>query len=208
MSKKDEKESIKQKETKQEIDKENHAQKTSEEKKLENENPEKLKKLEAEIANLKNDKLRLVAELENERKGLRRQMEQMYKYSNKKLVSWVLDFFVDLEEKALKAMRADPEGKIKNHLLGIEMMRNILWKNLENEGVKEIKIEAGKDRWSSRLHELVEEIENDNLPEGTITEVFEKGYLLADQVLRPAKVIISKKAAKNKNDEQNQENKN
>jgi len=87
MSKKDEKESVKQKETKQETDKENHAQKTSEEKKSENENPEKLKKLEAEIANLKNDKLRLVAELENERKGLRRQMEQMYKYSNKKLVS-------------------------------------------------------------------------------------------------------------------------
>ena len=208
MSKKDEKESVKQKETKQETDKENHAQKTSEEKKLENENPEKLKKLEAEIANLKNDKLRLVAELENERKGLRRQMEQMYKYSNKKLVSWVLDFFVDLEEKALKAMRADPEGKIKNHLLGIEMMRNILWKNLENEGVKEMKIEVGKDRWSSRLHELVEEIKNDNLPEGTITEVFEKGYLLADQVLRPAKVIISKKVEKNKSDKQNKESKN
>jgi molecular chaperone GrpE len=150
----------------------------------------------------------MAAELENERKIFRQQMEQMYKYSNKKLVSWVLDFFVDLEEKALKAMRTDPEGKIKNHLLGLEMMRNILWKNLENEGVKEMKIEVGKDRWSSRLHELVEEIENNNLPEGTITEVFEKGYLFADQVLRPAKVIISKKATKNKSDEQNQENKN
>jgi molecular chaperone GrpE (heat shock protein) len=42
----------------------------------------------------------------------------------------------------------------------------------------------------------VEETENDNLPEGTITEVSEKGYLLADQVLRPAKVIISKKSKK------------
>jgi len=43
-------------------------------------------------------------------------------------------------------MRADPEGKVKNHLLGIEMIRNILWKNLENEGVKEIKIALGKDQ--------------------------------------------------------------
>src|SRR6185436_9349672 len=125
MSKNDEKESAKQKETKQETDKKDPTQEALEKKKLENENPGKLKKLEEEIANLKDDKLRLAAEIENERKNFRRQMEQVYKYSNKKLVSCVLDFFVDLEEKALKAMRADPEGKIKNHMLGIEMMRNI-----------------------------------------------------------------------------------
>ena len=208
MSKKDEKESAKQKETKQKTDKKNLIQETSEKKSPENEIPEKVRKLEEEIKNLKDGKLRLAAEIENERKSFRRQMEQMYKYGNKKLVSCVLDFFVDLEEKALKAMRADPEGKIKNHLLGIEMMRNILWKSLEDEGVKEIKIEIGKDRWSSRLHELVEEAESDNLPEGTVIEVSEKGYLLTDQVLRPAKVIISKKVEKNKSDEQNKESKN
>ncbi|CAG8674189.1 10084_t:CDS:2, partial [Paraglomus occultum] len=107
MSKNDEKESAKQKETKQKTDKKNPTQETLEKKKLENENPERLKKLEAEITNLKNDKLRLAAEIENERKNFRRQMEQVYKY--------------------------------------------------------------------------MEEIENDNLPEGTITEVSEKGYLFADQ---------------------------
>lgn len=128
MSKKDEneKELAKQKETKQKTDKKNLTQETLEKKELENENSEKLKKLEEEVKSLKDEKLRLAAEIENERKNFRRQMEQMYKYGNKKLVSCVLDFFVDLEEKALKAMRADPEGKIKNHLLGIEMMRNIL----------------------------------------------------------------------------------
>jgi len=128
MSKKDEneKELAKQKKTKQKIDEENLVQETSEKKSLENEIPEKVRKLEEEIKSLKDDKLRLAAEIENERKNFRRQMEQMYKYGNKKLVSCVLDFFVDLEEKALKAMRADPEGKIKTHLLGIEMMRNIL----------------------------------------------------------------------------------
>ena len=126
MSKKDEKESAKQKEINQKVDKKNLVQETSEKNKPENEVPEKVRKLEEEIKDLKDDKLRLAAEIENERKNFRRQMEQMYKYGNKKLVSCVLDFFVDLEEKALKAMRADPEGKIKIHLLGIEMMRNIL----------------------------------------------------------------------------------
>jgi len=87
MSKNDEKESAKQKETKQETDKKDPTQEALEKKKLENENPGKLKKLEEEIANLKDDKLRLAAEIENERKNFRRQMEQVYKYSNKKLVS-------------------------------------------------------------------------------------------------------------------------
>ena len=87
MSKNDEKESVKQKETKQKTDKKNPTQETLEKKKLENENPEKLKKMEEEIASLKDDKLRLAAEIENERKNFRRQMEQVYKYSNKKLVS-------------------------------------------------------------------------------------------------------------------------
>ncbi len=196
MSKKVEKEPVKQKTNKKEISEKEGLKGPTQ---TENKDTE-LKKLEEEVARLKNDKLMLLAELDNKRKDFQRQMEQVYKFSNKKLVSWVLDFFADLEERALKAMRADPEGKVKNHLLGIEMIRNILWKNLENEGVKEIKIALGKDQWSSRLHELVEEVENDNLPEGTVTEVQEKGYLLADQVLRPAKVIISKlKETKSKN---------
>jgi len=73
------------------------------------------------------------------------------------------------------------------------MMRDKLWKNLENEGVKEIEIKLGSDIWNSYLHELDEKVEDDKLPEGTITEVSEKGYLLHGQVLRPAKVKISKK---------------
>ncbi|CFW92794.1 putative Protein GrpE [endosymbiont DhMRE of Dentiscutata heterogama] len=159
---------------------------------------QELKKLTAEIANLENEKLLLAAELKNERQSWQRQMEQIYKYSNKKLLSWVLNFLVDLEEKALSAMRADPQGPVKNHLLGIEMLRNILWRNLENEGITEIKIAVGQDKWSSRLYELVEEVENDNLPAGTVVKVAAKGYLLADQVLRPARVIISKKSDHNK----------
>lgn len=90
-------------------------------------------------------------------------------------------------------MRNDSEKKVKNHLVGIEMMRNNLWKNLENEGVKEIEIKLGSDVWNSYLHELAEEVVEEKLPEGTVTEVSEKGYLLHGQVLRTAKVRISKK---------------
>ena len=66
-------------------------------------------------------------------------------------------------------------------------------KNLEKEGVQEMVIKVGADTWNSYLHELVEEVADDQLPTGTITELAEKGYLLHGQVLRPAKVKISKK---------------
>jgi len=87
----------------------------------------------------------LLAEIDNKQKQFRKQTEEIYKYSNKKLILWVLDFLIDLEERVLKAMRNDSEKKVKNHLMGIEMMRNNLWKNLENEGVKEMEIKLGSD---------------------------------------------------------------
>lgn len=165
-----------------------------------------LKKLKEEITKLKNDKLLLLAELENKGKDFQQQIKHIYKYSNKVLISQILDFMVDLEERALKAMKNDLEAnpeksksqelinKFKEHLVGIEIIKNNLRKRLEDEGVKEIEIKVGEDKGNSRLHELVEELENDNLPEKTIVEVVEKGYFFHEQVLRPAKVKITKKA--------------
>lgn len=102
----------------------------SKEKKFKKEELEnKLKKenkLEKELEDLKRDKLLLLAELDNKQKEFHRQIGEIYKYSNKKFVCAVLDFLVDLEEKALKAMRADPEGKVKEHLQGIGMLRDNL----------------------------------------------------------------------------------
>jgi len=129
--------------------KEENQKEISEEKKAKKEELEgkqkEQKKLEKELEELKRDKLLLLAELDNKQKEFRRQIEETYKYSNKKFVLAVLDFLVDLEEKALKAMRNDADKKVQNHLIGIEMMRNNLWKILENEGVKEIEIKKGID---------------------------------------------------------------
>src|SRR4051794_4439159 len=65
---------------------------------------EEKKSLGEELANLKKDKLLLLAEIDNKQKEFRRQMEEVYKYSNKKFILGVLEFLIDLEERALKAM--------------------------------------------------------------------------------------------------------
>ena len=218
MSKKSEKESAKQKENKSKNEKKETILEAPELKEpekvsqVENKGPE-VKKLQDEVAKLKKDKLLLLAEMENKRKEFQRQMEYVYKYSSKTLISRVLDFLVDLEERALKAMRNDLEdtqksksknqelielvNKFKSYLKGVKIIKDNLRRRLENEGVKEIEVKVGEDKGNSRLHELVEEVENDNLPEGTIVEVVEKGYFLHDQVLRPAKVKIAKRVKTN-----------
>ena len=155
---------------------------------------EEISQLKAEIKQLKNDKLYLLAETENVRKNFWRQMEEAQKYSNRKILLWVLNFLVDLEERVLKALREDPEPKVKMHTTGVEMMKNELWKNLEKEGIKEIKIQPQVDLWDSSFQEISGEVENNELPEWTIVEVKEKGYMLHNQLLRPAKVVISKKS--------------
>ena len=193
MSKKEEKET-KQNSKEEEINEENIEKEKLKQEEINDKDKEE--KPEEIIFSLKKEKLLLLAELDNKQKDFQRQLEQIYKYSNKKIVLWVLDFLIDLEERALRSMRDDSEKKVKNHLLGIEMMRDNLWKKLENEGVKEMEIKVGKDMWSSYFHELVEEVVEDKLPEGTVAELSEKGYLLHGKVLRPAKVKISKKINK------------
>lgn len=146
MSKKEEKQ--KENNPKEELksaDKEIVEEKRVRKEELENKNKSKeAKELGKEIEVLKRDKLLLLAELDNKQKEFRRQIEEIYKYSNKKFVLAVIDFLVDLEERALKAMRGDSDKKVQNHLIGVEMMRNNLWKILESEGVKEIEIKIGE----------------------------------------------------------------
>jgi molecular chaperone GrpE len=74
----------------------------------------------------------------------------------------------------------------------LEMIRDNLWNKLKNEGVREVKVEEKKDVWNSRFHEFYSEEVNDDLPDKTVLEVVEKGYSLFDQILKPAKVKISR----------------
>lgn len=155
---------------------------------------ERLTQLEKENNELKEEQLFLLAKVENKEKECQRQIKEIYKFSNKRFVSWVLDFLVNLEERALKAMRKDSEKRVQNHLSGLEMMQDNLWKNLEKEGLKGIEVKVGEEQFNGHYHEILEEVKNDELPEGTITEVVSKGYFFHEQVLKPSQVKVSKKS--------------
>ena len=75
---------------------------------------------------------------------------------------------------------------------------NVIIKNIEsildNYEVKAIKAEGKK--LDPKLHEVVQEVEEDNLEEGTIVKEIAKGYIIRGKVLKYSKVCVSKKLIK------------
>jgi len=137
--------------------------------------------------------LLLLAKSQNDQRSFQEQLQKTYKFGAKKTLKWVLDFYNDLKNKALPAMQNDKSTDVKKHIVGIEMLCENVWRNLQNEGIKKIEIKKGEDVWDSRLHDFVAEEEDDNLPTRTVIDIIEEGFLIHDQVLKPAKVKISKK---------------
>ena len=79
-------------------------------------------------------------------------------------------------------------------LEGIELVEGQLYKTLEEHGVKPIET-VGKP-FDPLVHEAVIEEEDDSKPHHTVIMELQKGFLLHDRVIRPAKVKVSKKIEK------------
>ncbi|MCE8163912.1 MAG: nucleotide exchange factor GrpE [Candidatus Moeniiplasma glomeromycotorum] len=171
----------------------------------------KFNDLQQEIGILKEKNLRLLADLDNQRKEYqaemnreKRMMSEKIKYGNEKLLKQLL-FFPDNYEKAMEYGRNESDPKLQKFLLGFQMILTEFKNVLKRNGVTEIKITPLTDIYDDKLHgETLEvEFEENNIhPAGTILEVSKKGYLFYDRVLRPATVKISrtKKEAEIKNE--------
>jgi molecular chaperone GrpE len=74
-------------------------------------------------------------------------------------------------------------------LKGFELIGKELYKYLHAMGVSEIKETVYFD---PNLHEAIVQVESDKHNSGDIVDVLQKGFMLKDQVLRPAKVTVAK----------------
>lgn len=149
-----------------------------------------------EIEKLRQEKIRLLADIENEKKSHLREIEHSLKYSNKRLLLKVLPLLQNYE-MALKVAEKIDNDEVNKFLSGLKMSLNDIKLALTNEGVKEYFPISKKDVWDSRFCEVVKEIEDGNYENGTILEVFQKGYFLHERILITAKVSISKNSVRN-----------
>ena len=135
---------------------------------------------------IKEDRLlRMAAEFENYKKRTRREWELLQKNANADLIKEII-WGIDNFDRAFANL-----GGAENHIQeGIRLIHSGLMDVLKKAGLMEI--EAQDRKFDAQYHEAVGEIESD-IEEGHVAQVIQRGYTLHNQILRPARVLVSKK---------------
>jgi molecular chaperone GrpE len=148
--------------------------------------------LQAEAADLKDKWLRAHAEIENMRKRAEREKEETAKYAITRLARDII-VVGDNFQRAIDAVPADAAEKdpaLKSFLDGVILTERELLNALERHGIK--RQQAMNEPFNPHLHQAVMEVPRTDVPEGTIVQVFQPGFMIEDRVLRPAMVGVAK----------------
>lgn len=149
---------------------------------------EELLKTQAERDSYKDQLLRSLADFQNFRKRVEAD-KQVLRSTAKEAV--VLDLITVLDNFERTVAAADGGAKLESILEGIRLTDRQLRQMLEQHGVKRIDSE-GKS-FDPELHEAIAVEVSDEHDENTVTTELATGYKLAEKVIRPARVKVSKK---------------
>jgi len=152
----------------------------------------RIAELEDQVAQLRDQALRALAEAENVRRRTDREKEQTRLYAAGNLAKDLLNA-VDNLRRALDAAPADREGlddTVKNLIVGVEMTEREVLTAFEKAGIK--KIEPLGERFDPNLHQAMFEVENTGKPAGTVVQLLAPGYVIHDRLLRAAMVGVAK----------------
>ena len=96
--------------------------------------------------------------------------------------------------RALEAVPEQPEGAEDNGLKtlveGVELTERAMLSALERHGVR--KVEPKGQKFDPNFHQAMYEVPNVELPNNTVIDVVQPGYVIGDRMLRPAMVGVSK----------------
>lgn len=128
----------------------------------------------------------LQADLENYRKRVEKNFQQVAQLSKEKLIVNLLNVIDGLE----LALRSGRDTENKQALLeGVEMTLKKMYAALGQEGFTKI-VAVGKT-FNPELHEVVMKVPTEKYDENVIIEEVRKGYMLKDKVIRPSMVKIA-----------------
>ena len=151
--------------------------------------------LRDEIEQLRDEKLRLLADMENLRKRSDRDRMDSIRYGNINFARDILSLGDNLS-RALDAIPKDAEKTetITNLINGLRMVQREFTSILEKHGIK--KIEALNQRFDHNFHQAMMEIESEEAEEGIVIQEIQSGYNMHDRLLRPSMVGVAKKPNK------------
>ena len=150
---------------------------------------------EQEIAELKDKLLRALADVENTRRQKEREVDEARRYAVTKFARDLLDVADNMRRAlAVPAESVESNPALKNLLTGVEMTERTLLGAFERNQIKRVEPALG-EKLDPNRHQAMFEVPRPDLAPGTIAEVVQAGYLIADRLLRPALVGVAARPA-------------
>jgi len=146
--------------------------------------PDQIAALKAELEQLRAQSLSERADLDNQRKRLERDVRNACRFANKQLLSDLLPVFDSIEAGLANADVADPLRD------GVVLTLRELHRIAESNGLVEIAPAPGA-AFDPERHQAMSMVETAGVAPGAVAQTFQKGYLLNEQLLRPALVTVA-----------------
>jgi molecular chaperone GrpE len=131
--------------------------------------------------------IRLSAEFDNYRKRKQREIDEFKKFANETVFKQFLPV-VDNLERAMSS--AENNQDLDSLLKGVKLTHKEILKVFQDFNVKPV--QAENQLFDPNFHQAVTQKETNEVPENTVTDVLQTGYLLHDRLIRPAMVVVSK----------------
>lgn len=141
-----------------------------------------------EVARMRDAMLRMQAETENTRKRLTRELER----SRKRALERVMKDLLDVRDSMERGLELDLEAATVQSLVeGQQLTLRMLSKVLQDHDLE--LIDPTGEPFDPELHEAMTVLPSAEHDENTVIEVLQKGFRLHDRLVRPARVVVSRK---------------
>ena len=148
-----------------------------------------LQAAQIEAVEARQDMLRMQADMDNLRKRLVREHEKTRLRTLERFMNDLLPVRDSLE-RGLDAAN-DPTASVEALIEGKQLIMKMLTKAMGDHGLKTI--DPVGEGFDPEKHEAMTMLTSDEFDENTVIDVIEKGYQLHDRLIRPAKVVVSRK---------------
>ncbi len=141
---------------------------------------------QSEVEKFKNEYVRALADLDNYRRRVQKEKDELRKLANISLLEQLLPV---LDNLSLGLQSANPSPDQQKFFEGFRMVLNQLKAVLSDNAVRELN--PIHQPFNPNEHECIAIRPHDSNPDNSVIEVVRTGYSLTDRLLRPASVIVS-----------------
>ena len=155
---------------------------------------QEIEALKLEVANLKDQALRYLADAENTKRRAEREMNDARAYAIQKFARDLLGAADNLSRATAMSPRESQDPAVTNYIIGVEMTEKELQGAFERNGLRKIDPAKG-EKFDPHLHQAVMEQPSDEVAAGGVIQVLQAGYELMGRLVRPAMVAVAAKGS-------------